>query len=196
MGPVGVVLAGGLARRMGGGDKALLVLGGRLLLDHVVERLAPQVRALALSANGDAGRFARWGLPVLADAVAGYPGPLAGVLAAMRWAAGLGAECVLTVPADTPFLPRDLAARLVAARAGAAVACAASRGRVHPVVALWPVSLAAALEAALAAGTRRIDRWAEAQGLAVEEFDAAGRDPFFNVNTPEDLAEAEAMLGA
>jgi molybdopterin-guanine dinucleotide biosynthesis protein A len=109
----------------------------------------------------------------------------------------MGAECVLTVPADTPFLPLDLAERLAAAReaAGATVACAASRGRIHAVVALWPVTLASVLEAALGEGTRRIDRWAEAQGLAVAEFAAEGADPFFNVNTPEDLAAAEALLG-
>jgi molybdenum cofactor guanylyltransferase len=196
--PVAVVLAGGLSRRMGGGDKPLRTLGGRVLLDHVVERLAPQVRALALNANGDAGRFAHWGLPVLADALPGWPGPLAGVLAAMRWAASVGAEAVLTVPGDIPFLPADLAARLGAARraAGAAVACAASRGRIHPVVALWPAALAGALEAALGAGTRRTDRWAAEQGLAVEAFAADGMDPFFNVNTPEDLAAAEAWVGA
>jgi molybdopterin-guanine dinucleotide biosynthesis protein A len=195
-GPVAVVLAGGLARRMGGGDKPLRVLGGRALLEHVLDRVRPQVRAVALSANGDPARFAPWGLPVLADALPGYPGPLAGVLAGMRWAATLGAVDVLSVPADTPFLPVDLVAGLAAARlaAGVPIACAASLGRTHPVVALWPAALADALEAALREGTRKVERWAAEQGVASAEFEAVGGDPFFNVNSPEELAEAEARL--
>ena len=194
--PVAVVLAGGLARRMGGGDKALRMLGGRSLLVHVLDRLRPQVGAVVLSANGDPARFAPWGLPVLADPLPGNLGPLAGVLAGMRWAAALGAADVLSVPADTPFLPADLVARLAAARrvAGVPIACAASLGRTHPVVALWAAALADALEAALRGGERRVDRWTAGQGVASAAFDAAGGDPFFNVNSPGDLAEAEALL--
>lgn len=194
--PVAVVLAGGLARRMGGGDKALRVLGGRALLEHVLDRVRPQVGAVALSANGDPARFAPWGLPVLADPLPGNLGPLAGVLAGMRWAAALGAADVLSVPADTPFLPADLMARLAAARraAGVPIACAASLGRTHPVVALWSAALADALAAALRDGMRAVDRWAGAQGVTVASFEAAGGDPFFNVNSPGDLAEAEALL--
>jgi molybdopterin-guanine dinucleotide biosynthesis protein A len=194
--PVAVVLAGGLARRMGGGDKALRTLGGRALLDQVLDRVRPQVGAVALSANGDPARFAPWGLPVLADPLPGNLGPLAGVLAGMRWAAALGAADVLSVPADTPFLPANLVARLAAARRAAEVpiACAASLGRTHPVVALWSAALADALEAALRGGMRGVDRWARAQGVAVAAFEAAGGDPFFNVNSPGDLAEAEALL--
>ena len=140
--PVAVLLAGGLARRMGGGDKPLRLLGGRPLLDHVLDRIRPQVRAVALNANGDPARFAAWGLPVLPDPLPGNPGPLAGVLAGMRWAASVGAAYVLSVPTDTPFLPSDLVERLDAARrlAGVPIACAASGGPTHPVVALWPVS--------------------------------------------------------
>jgi molybdopterin-guanine dinucleotide biosynthesis protein A len=192
-----VLLAGGLARRMGGGDKPLRTLGGRPLLDHVIERVRPQVRAMALNANGDPARFAAWGLPVIADTLADNPGPLAGVLAGMRWAAAAGAADVLSVPTDTPFLPRDLVARLDAARraAGVPIACAASGGRTHPVAALWPVALADALEAALVGGMRRIDRWTAGQGVAPASFDDdVGRDAFFNVNSAEELAEAERML--
>lgn len=196
--PVGVLLAGGLARRMGGGDKALRRLGGRTLLDHVVAAVAPQCRALVLNANGPPERFAGCGLPVVADPVAGHPGPLAGVLAGMRWAAAQypDAADVLSVPADTLFLPGDLVARLLEARRrdGGAIACAASGGRVHPAVALWPVVLAEALEAALRSGVRRVGDWARGQGLALAVFDDAGTDPFFNVNSAEDLAAAERLL--
>ena len=195
--PVAVLLAGGLARRMGGGDKPLRTLAGRPLLDHVLDRLRPQVRAIALNANGDPARFAAWTLPVIADTLADNPGPLAGVLAGMRWAASMGAADMVSVPTDTPFLPRDLVTRLAAARHAAAVpiACAASGGRTHPVAALWPVALADALEAALAGGMRRIDRWTAEHGVAVAAFDEGPFDPFFNVNSPEDLAEAERLLG-
>lgn len=201
-GTMAVLLAGGLARRLGGGDKPLRTIGGRVLLDHVIERISPQVEAMALNANGDPARFARWGLPVIADTLPDNPGPLAGVLAGMRWAAAAGAVDLLSVPTDTPFLPRDLVARLHAARDGAGrpIACAASRGRTHPVVALWPVSLADALEAALRSGTRKIDAWTATVGIADAAFDdtavdAGGGDPFFNVNRAEDLAEAERLAG-
>jgi molybdopterin-guanine dinucleotide biosynthesis protein A len=192
-----VLLAGGLGRRIGGGDKPLRSLAGRPLLDHVLDRMRPQVGALVLSANGDPARFAAWGLEVVADPLPDYPGPLAGVLAGMRWAAARGFSDIVSVPTDTPFLPPDLVARLAAGReaAGLPLACASSLGRTHPVVGLWRVALAEELEAALRAGMRRIDRWTAGQGIVAVTF-AAPPDPFFNVNSPEDLAEAERLLDA
>ncbi|MFN3447825.1 MAG: molybdenum cofactor guanylyltransferase MobA [Roseococcus sp.] len=191
----GVVLAGGLARRMGGGDKPLRLLGGRPMLDHVLARLAPQVAAVALNANGEAARFAAYGLPVWPDTLPGHPGPLAGILAAME-ASPL--PWVVTVPGDCPFLPADLVARLHAAReaAGTPLACAASGGFAHPPIALWPAALAEDLRAAIAAGERKIDRWTARHGVAQAEWPIAPHDPFFNANTPEELAEAEAILRA
>ncbi|HTW29272.1 MAG TPA: molybdenum cofactor guanylyltransferase MobA, partial [Acetobacteraceae bacterium] len=197
--PVGVLLAGGLARRIGGGDKGLRLLAGRTLLDHVVDRVSPQVDALILNANGDPARFAAWALPVVADPVPENPGPLAGILAGMLWAQTNhpAARDIVTVPTDTPFLPTDLVARLAAARAqaGTAIACAQSGDRVHPVVALWPLRLADDLRHALDEGTRKIMAWMERHGYAVATFQANGNDPFFNVNTPDDLAEAARRLG-
>jgi molybdopterin-guanine dinucleotide biosynthesis protein A len=196
--PVAVVLGGGLARRMGGGDKALVRLQGRPLLDHVLDRVRPQVRAVALSANGDPARFVSWGLAVLADPVPGHPGPLAGILAGMRWASRVhpGASLLLSVPTDTPLLPADLVARLLAARVGhsAAIACAASRGQFHPVVALWPVALADTLAAALATGVTGVLGFAQAHGLAVADFPADRADPFLNVNDRSDLAGAARLV--
>jgi molybdopterin-guanine dinucleotide biosynthesis protein A len=196
--PSGVVLAGGLARRLGGGDKPLRLLGGRTLLDHVMERLRPQVGAVAINANGDPARFAAWGVPVLADTVAENPGPLAGILAGMRWVkrTAPGVSDVVSVAGDTPFLPADFVARLEAARRaeGAAIACASSGGRVHPVAAIWPVRLADDLECALGNGMRRIQVFAAEHGLALAEFDAVPIDPFFNINAVEDLAAAERLL--
>ena len=179
---------------MGGGDKGLRRLGGLTLLAHVLGRVGPQVAAVVLNANGDAGRFAGLGLPVVADGVGA--GPLAGVLAGLRWAAAHhpGAE-VLVVPSDTPFLPGDLVARLRAGRGDAALASAASGGRVHPVVALWRAGLADALEAALRDGERRVVSWMRGQGMAEVEFaDGVHGDPFANLNTPADLAAAEGRL--
>jgi molybdopterin-guanine dinucleotide biosynthesis protein A len=197
MTPVAVLLAGGRAQRMGGGDKPLRMLAGRTLFDHVLERVRPQVAAICLNANGDPARFAQWGLPVVADPVPDYPGPLAGVLAGLLWArrAHPGAELMLSVPTDTPFLPRDLVARLLDARArsGLPLACAASGGRTHPVVALWPVSIADELAAALAGGIRKIDTWTAGFGVAEAVFEDTPFDPFLNVNRPEEL-EAAARL--
>ena len=195
MPPVAILLAGGLARRMGGGDKPLRLLAGRTLLDHVIARIRPQAAAMALNANGDPARFAAWGLEVVADTVADTPGPLAGILAGLRWAARLGAETLLSVPTDTPFLPHDLAARLEAARvaAGVPLACAASGGWTHPVIGLWPVALADAMEADLRGGMRKIDAWTAQYGIAQADVPEMP-DPFFNANTPEDLAEAERLL--
>lgn len=186
---LGCVLAGGLARRMGGGDKTLLALHGRPLLSHVLARISPQCAALALNTNGDPARFAAFGLPVWPDPLPGQPGPLAGVLAALE-ASPL--PFVLTVPGDTPFLPPDLVARLHAAAMGARIAQAESGGRVHPVVALWPRTLAPALRDALAAGARAVHRFAAAQGAVAVPWPATPQDPFRNINTREDLARAEA----
>jgi molybdenum cofactor guanylyltransferase len=194
--PLGVILAGGLASRMGGGDKALLDLGGRPLLAHVIARLAPQVDGLALSANGDPARFSGFGLPVIADPVPGYPGPLAGILAGLDWAAREGAEHIVTAAADTPFLPADLVARLIAAaRAGhEPIALAATASGLHPTFGLWPVSLRDDLRLALEAGTRKVAAWAEGQGAARAAFSDLPSDPFFNINTPDDLARAHDLL--
>ena len=191
---VAVVLAGGQGLRMGGGDKALRLLGGRTLLDHVLARVGPQVDGVVLSANGDPARFAAWGVPVVGDTVAGFAGPLAGVAAGLRWAAGLGAKKALVVPCDTPFLPGDLVERLRAGRGEAVLACAVSAGRLHPVVGLWPVGLAGALAAAVAAGERRVAGWMRGQGLAEVVFSDVGGDPFANLNTPEELAVAQGRL--
>lgn len=193
-----VVLAGGLARRMGGGDKPLRLLGGRPMLDHVLDRVTPQVAAVVLNANGDAGRFTQWRLPVVPDGLADHPGPLAGILAALDWTATHqpSLDWVLSVPGDCPFLPTDLAARLHAARAAAAVplACARSAGQAHPPVGLWPVALRAELRAALLTGERKIDRWTARHGCAHADWEAGAMDPFFNANSPGDLAAAEALL--
>ena len=193
---VGVILAGGRARRMGGGDKALAELAGRPLAAHVAERLSDHVAALALNANGDPARFAALGLPVLPDPLPGRPGPLAGVLAALDWAAGQGAEAAVTAPADTPFLPPDLVPRLRdASGEGARPALAAGpAGALHPLCALWPVRLAPALRAALDHGAAKVRDFAADQGAATVAF--ASEAPFFNVNTPEDLAAARAELAA
>lgn len=184
-----VILAGGQATRMGGGDKPLRPLRGRPILAHVVARIAPQVETLAISANGDPARFAAYGLPVLPDSVPGFPGPLAGVLAGMDWAAAQGLDRLLSVPGDTPFLPADLVVKL----ARHPFAMAASKGRKHPVVALWPVALREKLRAALAAGERRVGRFAAEYGARAVAFEAP-QDPFFNINTPEDLEAAQARL--
>jgi molybdopterin-guanine dinucleotide biosynthesis protein A len=185
----GVILAGGQARRMGGGDKCLLPLAdGRVVLDEIVARLGGQVDCLALSANGDAARFGGWGLPVLPDSMADA-GPLAGLLVAMDWAQAQGCARVVTVAGDTPFFPTDLVARLAAARGAVALA---KTDRVHPVFALWDVALADDLRVALAAGTRRVMDFAKAQGAVEVVFPVTGGvDPFFNINTPDDLAQAQ-----
>ncbi len=198
---VGLLLAGGQSRRMGGGDKSLRPLGGRPLLDHVVERVRPQVAALVLNANGDPARFAGFGLPVVADSVPDFAGPLAGILAGLEWAAANRPECplVASIATDSPFLPQDLVARLQRgmADAGAELACAASRGQAHPVIGLWPVRLRAALrQAVVEEGVRKVDVWTGRYKLATVPFDddAVGVDPFFNANRPEDFDRAAALL--
>lgn len=195
----GVILAGGLARRMGGGDKAMRTIRGRPLMDRVIARLRPQVAALALNANGDPERFASLGLPVIADSIAGYPGPLAGVLAGMDRAVDDGASHILTVAADTPFFPADLGARLAAAiTPDAPIALAAtpdpSRGLArHPTFGLWPVALRDDLREALHDGVRKVVMWTDRHGATMVEFPATPFDPFFNVNTPDDMATAERI---
>lgn len=198
---VGVVLAGGLSRRMGGGDKALLKIGGRSILARVIERARPQVGPLVLNANGDPGRFAAYRLPVAADVVEGFTGPLAGVLTGLDWAAANAPDCpwVASFACDAPFVPPDLVVRLLAAveAEGADMACAASAGRSHPVFGLWPVRLKAALGWAMTVdGMRKVDLWTARYRLATVEFAADPIDPFFNANRPEDLAEAERLLAA
>ena len=199
----GVILAGGLSQRMGGGDKCLLPVGGRPILAHVIARLAPQVGMLALNANGAPARFAAFGLPVLPDSVGDFPGPLAGVLAGMDWAARGGAELLVTAAADTPFFPEMLVAELrAAARAeGLPLAMAVTRNASggtdrHPTFGLWPVALREELRATLAAGQRRVVAFTEPRGCARAVFPQAVPDPFFNVNAPEDLAAADAFIAA
>ena len=194
---VGVVLAGGLARRMGGGDKGLKHLAGRPVLDWVVDRARPQVAGLALNANGDPARFTAWSLPVLPDPVPGFVGPLAGVLAGLDWAAARGATWLVSFACDAPFLPTDLVARLQAARAaaGTPLACACSGGRDHPVVGLWATALREDLRQALTQeGLRKVDVWTARHGLARADFAAEPFDPFFNANRPEDLDAAEGLV--
>ena len=199
----GVVLAGGLSRRMGGGDKGLRELNGKPLILHVIERLSRQAAPLAISANGDASRFAAFGLPVIADATPDFAGPLAGVLAGMRWAAGAAPDVrvIVTAACDTPFFPADLVAQFLAAAGGAypAIVLAMSEGQVHPVFGLWPIALAEDLDAALASGTRKVLHWTDRHPHFIAEFPQVrfgGKlaDPFFNANTPEELAEAESLL--
>ncbi len=180
---------------MGGGDKTLRVIAGRPVLWHVMERLRSQVAALALNANGDPSRFGDFGVPVIADPVPDNPGPLAGILAGMLWAEGAGATHVLTTPGDTPFIPTDLVAHLDAARvqSGGGIAVAESGGIAHPVIALWPVDLAAPLQAALDDGMGRVWDFLNLYPVVRVPFAAEGFDPFLNINTPEDLAEAERL---
>jgi molybdopterin-guanine dinucleotide biosynthesis protein A len=198
--PVILALAGGRATRMGGGDKALRPFGGSTLLDHVLARMERQGGGqILLNANGDPARFARFGYPVLPDTVPDHPGPLAGVLAGMEWVRdhAPGTSDIMTVPTDSPFLPPDLLPRLLQARdaAGADMACATSAGQAHPVAGLWPIRLAPLLRRALVEeGIRRIDRWTARFHLVQVEFAADPFDPFLNVNTPEELAAAEAFL--
>jgi molybdenum cofactor guanylyltransferase len=196
---LGLILDGGLARRMGGADKGLLALGGKPMLAHVVERLRPQCGALVLSANGDPARFASFGMPVVADDPSGFAGPLAGVLAGLEFCTRSlsRATHVASLAADMPFAPRDFVVRLREARraAGAEVAVAASGGRTHHVAALWPVDCAAALRRALEQdGVRKVESFAARLRVAVAEWPSEPLDPFFNVNAVEDLELAEAML--
>lgn len=198
---LGAILAGGLARRMGGGDKTLRLVGGRPILAHVIERLRPQCGPLILNANGDPTRFAAYGLPAVPDTVPGFAGPLAGILAALDHAAARHPEVddVVSVAADTPFLPADLVARLLAGRDrdGARLACAASGGRTHPVVGLWPVAIRDELRRALVEeDERRIDRFTARYRLTIVEWPGEPVDPFFNANVPADIERADALRAA
>jgi molybdopterin-guanine dinucleotide biosynthesis protein A len=244
--PFGVILAGGLATRMGGGDKGLLPLGGRSIMSHVIDQISPQVAGVALNANGDAARFDQFGLPVLADSIDGFVGPLAGVLAGMDWAASQGGDHIVTVAADTPFFPPDLVPRLLLAGEGMAhplvLACtprvtnmAQQHGRGgrdghdgrdgptkprggtgvgavrepaslksggskrvnrHPTFGLWPVALREDLRTALTGGLRKVVLWTDHHNGREALFDLwpSGLDPFFNVNTPDDLRIAKGIL--
>lgn len=207
--PTGLLLAGGRSSRMGSafaggqGDKALLELAGRPMLSHVRERLDPQAGRLVISANGDPARFASFGLPVVADTITDFAGPLAGILAGLRWSEenAPGARHIVTASTDAPFLPVDLVARLTEAlnSSDARIALAQSAGRVHPVIGLWSIDLANDLEAALNAGCRKVESWTNRHPTVTVDFpgfEHHGRtiDPFFNVNSPDDLAEAQQIL--
>lgn len=193
----GVLLAGGLSRRMGGGDKSLRMLGGATILARVIARARPQVMALMLNANGDPARFREFGLPVVSDSIPDFAGPLAGVLAGLDWVAAnvAGATHLASFATDTPFLPVDLVARLTAAVTDGKydLACAASNGRTHPVFGLWPLALRDDLRAALHTGVRKVDQWTARHRLVAVEFPAQPYDPFFNTNTLEDLNEGERV---
>ena len=201
----GVVLAGGLSRRMGGGDKGLLDIGGETMLGRVVGRLRPQVDRLVLNANGDARRFASLGLPVVEDTIVGYAGPLAGILAGMRWSLLHAPDVrhIVTVSSDVPFLPTDLVIRFAGAIVDcpATIALAQSQGELHPIIGLWPVVLADDLERQLNAGVRKVLQWTDLHdtvSVVFEPVNIGGRmiDPFFNANTPEDVEIVRAVLGA
>jgi molybdopterin-guanine dinucleotide biosynthesis protein A len=200
---VGVLLAGGKSSRMGGGDKCLLPLAGAPMLAHIIERLRPQVSDLVLNANGDVSRFAAFDVPIVADRFGGQPGPLAGVLAGIEWAMANRPECrfVITAATDTPFFPTDLVARFVTCLAGGEprLLVARSEEGVHPVFGLWPVSLAPALEKSLTGGMRKVQAWVrenQAEEIFFASREIGGRkiDPFFNLNRPEELAQAEVLL--
>ena len=197
---LGLILNGGLARRMGGLDKGLLTLAGKPMIARVADRLRPQCAALAISANGDPAAFAPLGLPVLADDPPDFAGPLAGVLAGLEYCARMGAPLawVASLPADIPFAPHDLVARLrqsgMASKAELAVA--ASGGRVHHLAALWPVALEPVLRRALVEeGLRKAQSFLSRFRVAVVEWPSSPFDPFMNVNDRQDLARAKAMLG-
>ncbi len=193
---IGMILAGGLARRLGGGDKALRMVGGQTVMARLIGRMAPQVMRLILNANEDPARFDELGLPVVADDLPDRPGPLAGVLAGLDWTARLMPEVqwVVTVPGDAPFLPEDLVARLHSGLGEATLACAASGGRTHPVVTLWPVALRHDLRHALVVeDLRKVGGYVGRHKPAIVEWPIEGMDPFFNVNTQADLAEADQL---
>jgi molybdenum cofactor guanylyltransferase len=196
--PVGVVLAGGLAQRMGGGDKARIRIGGKTILERVLARLGPQCQGVILNANGDPARFADTSLPVVPDSVPDFAGPLAGILAGLDWAAARAPEVadIVSAPGDCPFLPDDLVARLAAARqsAGVPLACARSGEWRHPVLGLWPVALRDDLRKALVEeNLHKIEAWTARHGIAIADWPSTPIDPFFNVNTPQDAAEAERL---
>ena len=197
----GLVLAGGLARRMGGGDKALIRIGSETILQRALARLTPQVSGIVLNANGDPARFATFGLPVVGDSVPDFAGPLAGILAGLDWIAANRPETewMVSVPGDCPFLPRDLVARLHAARIteGKPLACAHSGDWRHPVVGLWRVALREDLRHAITVeDLRKIEVWTARHGVALADWPTEPVDPFFNVNTPEDVERATELAAS
>jgi molybdenum cofactor guanylyltransferase len=197
----GLVLAGGLARRMGGGDKALIRIGNETILQRALARLTPQVSGVVLNVNGDPARFAAFGLPVVADSVPDFAGPLAGILAGLDWVAANRPDVawVVSVPGDCPFLPRDLVARLHEARIaeGKPLACAHSGDWRHPVAGLWQVALREDLRQAITIeGLRKIEVWTARHGVALADWPVEPVDPFFNVNTPEDVERATKLAEA
>ncbi len=196
---LGVLLAGGLARRMGGGDKGLSMLGGRPMMARIIERIQPQVETLIINANGEADRFVDYGLDVVPDVIGDFAGPLAGVLTGLEWTAANAPETewVATFATDAPFVPADLVDRLRHAveQDGAKLACAASNGRAHPVFGLWPVALAGDLRRAMIdEDMRKIDQWTARYNLIEVDFSSQPFDPFFNINDKDNLAEAERLL--
>ena len=196
---LGVLLAGGKSRRMGGGDKCLLKLGKKTILQHVIDRASPQVSDLLLNVNGDADRFDQYNLPVASDQAENFAGPLAGVLTGLEWSMKHRPNCkwLVTFPADTPFFPMDLASKLYGAvtKDGVQLACAASGDRRHPVFGIWPVSLYDQLKkAVIEDGVRKIDEWTSCYNLKVVKFKFKEVDPFFNINRPEDLKWAEKLF--
>jgi len=198
---LGVVLAGGKSRRMGDGDKCLISLAGRPLVDHVIGRARPQVATLIVNAGGEASRFSAWGLEVAADVIGGFAGPLAGVLTGYEWASANlpQARWMATFATDAPFLPEDLVGRLYEAveREGADIACAASGGRAHPVFALWPLRLKDDLRRVMVEeGVRKVDMWTSRYRTVRVDFSPLPFDPFFNINSPGDLAAAEKIIAA
>ena len=189
--PIGCILAGGRASRLGGIDKSLTEIGRRTVLERIIERIGPQVKSTVLNANGDHQRFAATRLPVVADSIQGFAGPLAGIVTGLEWAQEHGSEWMLSIPADTPFLPSDLVARLREALTGNDIACAASNGRRHPIVALWPVTVIGELRSQLTAGRlRKAEAFVERYRVGLAEWSAEPYDPFFNINRPQDVIEA------
>ncbi|MCW9033578.1 MAG: molybdenum cofactor guanylyltransferase MobA [Alphaproteobacteria bacterium] len=196
---IGLVLAGGLSRRMGGGDKSLNQLGGQSILSRIIDLAKPQVSELLLNANGDPDRFEEYGLPVVPDVIEGYAGPLAGVLTGLEWLSQNRPQCkwLATFPSDAPFMPTDLISRLWDAmdKEGAQLACAITNGRTHPVVGLWPVALKEELRKAMVEEEmRKIDLWTARYKLVEVDFSCDPVDPFFNANRPEDFGKAEELL--
>ncbi|MDF2119605.1 molybdenum cofactor guanylyltransferase MobA [Roseiarcaceae bacterium H3SJ34-1] len=195
----GTILAGGLARRLGGGDKSLREVAGRTILDRTIARLQPHCAALAINANGDPARFAAFGLPVIADSIEGYAGPLAGILAGMDWCAETypNAGWLVTAPADCPFLPVDFVPRLIGEQdaSNANIIVAESGGRTHPVTALWRLGLREALRSHLIQdGSHKVESWIRSQRWTAVRWPDDPYDPFFNINTPDDLAVAETLI--
>ena len=200
----GIILAGGLSRRMGGGDKGLLMLGETSIIERVIDKISPQVGSLAININGDSSRFPDYKLPIIPDSIKGYLGPLSGILAGMEWAFKNGNRYIATVAADTPFLPDDFIKRLHAMVKSKNLNIGIAASRIlstddvfmHPTFGIWEVGLKDDLRNALANDTRKIMFWAKKFKLDYYYFDTSDKlsDPFFNINTPDDLAKAKCRL--